>query len=375
MRGPQSEVGDYGQTAGPCPGPRAASIAPEPKAPREPGTPFALASHFHQRSPRMQTPTPSFAAIDLGSNKFRLEIGHLEQGAYRHLLSRSEPVGLGRGFDPRMGIAPEALDRGLQCLAAFARDLARVAPRQVRVVATQTLREAPNRREFIDLAMAILGQPVEVISGNEEARLIYAGVALLRPTGQRRLVLDIGGRSTELIVGNGAAPTSIASLAIGCASITARHFGDGHLTAARFRDARREIEASLAALDGRFGAGHWDEAVGTSGTVAGLAGLLGARGIGDGAIARAGLVWLIERCVQAGHMGRLQLAGLSPEHRELLPGLLAILHAAMVRAGIARLAPTPGAMRHGVIAELQQRRASAPAAPPLDTEASVFEPA
>lgn len=323
----------------------------------------------------MQTPTRSFAAIDLGSNKFRLEIGHLEHGVYQHALSRSEPVGLGRGFDPRTGIGPAALDRGLQCLSAFARDLARLAPRHVRVVATQTVREAPNRGEFLALAAAILGQPVEVISGDEEARLIYAGVALLRPAPQRRLVLDIGGRSTELIVGHDAQPASIASLAIGCASLTTRHFGDGHLTAARFRGARREIEASLAPLDGRFGAGHWDEAVGTSGTIAGLAALLGTRGIGDGAITRAGLVWLIERCVQAGHLGRLQLAGLNLEHRELLPGLLAILLATMVRTGIARLAPTPGAMRHGVIAELHQRHAMGSVALARPTEPELPVPA
>lgn len=323
----------------------------------------------------MQTSTPSFAAIDLGSNKFRLEIGHFEHGVYRGRLSRSESVGLGRDFDPRVGIAPMALDRGLQCLSAFARDLAQHAPHHVRVVATQAVREAPNRGEFLALAAAILGRPVEVISGDEEARLIHAGVALLRPATQRRFMLDIGGRSTELIIGQGDAPQAIASLAIGCASITAQHFGDGHLTPARFRAARREIEASLAPLAGRFGPVHWDEAVGTGSTVAGLAALLGARGIGDGAITRAGLVWLIERCVQVGQLGRLQLAGLSPEHRELLPGLLAILLATMVHAGIARLAPTPGAMRHGVLAELRRHFGTAPATSPVpDPEPALYAP-
>ncbi|MFO0124079.1 MAG: exopolyphosphatase, partial [Inhella sp.] len=138
----------------------------------------------------------ALAAIDLGSNSFRLEIARLRGGDYKTLLYRKEPVRLGAGLDAQGRLTPEALQRGLDCLARFGGELRGFAPQRLRAVATQTLREAQNRDEFLVRAQEVLGVPVEVIAGREEARIIYRGVSRLQPDPATRLVIDIGGRST-----------------------------------------------------------------------------------------------------------------------------------------------------------------------------------
>ena len=142
----------------------------------------------------------------MGSNSFRLEIGQVQEGRYRRHLYLKETVRLGAGLDVDGMLTEEASERGLKCLASFAQTLKSAAPMQVRAVATQTLREARNRDEFLLRAEAALEHPIEVISGREEARLIYAGVAFLQPSTRPRLVIDIGGRSTEMILGHGRTP-------------------------------------------------------------------------------------------------------------------------------------------------------------------------
>ncbi|HEX6364017.1 MAG TPA: exopolyphosphatase, partial [Albitalea sp.] len=146
------------------------------------------------------------AAIDLGSNSFRLEIAQVQSMRYRRIDYLKETVRLGAGLDGQGMLTEEAARRGLACLARFAGRLAGFAPARVRAVATQTLREARNRDAFLARAREVLGHPIEVISGREEARLIYAGVARLQPSERPRLVVDIGGRSTELILGLGRTP-------------------------------------------------------------------------------------------------------------------------------------------------------------------------
>jgi len=159
----------------------------------------------------LASPTGSLAAIDMGSNSFRLEIGHLREGRYRRQLYLKETVRLGAGLDADGMLTEEAAERGLLCLRRFAESLSGMRCGQVRAVATQTLREARNRDAFLHRAQAALGFPIEVISGREEARLIYAGVAHLQPSNAKRLVIDIGGRSTEMILGRGRVPTEAES--------------------------------------------------------------------------------------------------------------------------------------------------------------------
>jgi exopolyphosphatase/guanosine-5'-triphosphate,3'-diphosphate pyrophosphatase len=309
------------------------------------------------------------AAIDMGSNSFRLETGQLVRGRYRRLHYVKETVRLGAGLDTNGLLTEEAAERGLDCLRRFALMLTGFAPTQVRAVATQTLREARNRDAFLLRAQAVLGQPIEVISGREEARLIYAGVAHLQPSDRRRLVIDIGGRSTEMILGEGERPIKAESFAVGSVSLSLRHFPDGVLTAARFRAAQVAAGAELEEGLAPFAPGGWEEALGSSGTVGAVSQLLTSAGRDDGVITPKNLQWLIQRCLDAGHIDKLDLPGLKADRRPVIAGGLALLYTLAAQFGIQRLAPTRGALRQGVIIDLHQRlaaqRGGAPRAPTL----------
>jgi exopolyphosphatase/guanosine-5'-triphosphate,3'-diphosphate pyrophosphatase len=178
------------------------------------------------------------AAIDLGSNSFRLEVGRIASGRYRREVYLKDMVRLGAGLDEQSRLTEAAFERGLATLATFAKNLQGFEPGSVRAVATQTLREARNRDEFLRAAQRVLGYPIEVISGREEARLIYAGVSFLQPSERTRLVVDIGGRSTELILGEGRFPKEAESFPVGSVSLSMRYFGDGHMSSQAFRAAQ-----------------------------------------------------------------------------------------------------------------------------------------
>ena len=259
--------------------PRADPALPEPLTTRWPG---------------------QLAAVDMGSNSFRLEIGQLHQGRYRRIDYLKETVRLGAGLDQNGLLTEEAAGRGLACLARFAQRLKGYAPWQVRAVATQTLREARNRNAFLARAETVLGQPIEVISGREEARLIYAGVARLQPSERPRLVVDIGGRSTEMILGRGRTPLRAESFQVGSVSLSMKYFGDGRFTQAAFRAAQVAAGAELEEALEPFAAANWVEALGSSGTVGAVSQLLAASRISDGRITPEGLRWLMEQCLRAG---------------------------------------------------------------------------
>ncbi|MES2958418.1 MAG: exopolyphosphatase [Pseudomonadota bacterium] len=298
------------------------------------------------------------AAIDIGSNSFRLEIGQMTGGAYRRVDYLKETVRLGAGLDGQGQLNDEAAERGLACLRRFAQRLQGMAPAQVRAVATQTLREATNRDAFLQQARVALGHPVEVISGREEARLIYSGVAHLQPGPLPRLVIDIGGRSTEMILGRGPTPTHAESFAVGCVSLTLQHFPEGRLSAAAFRAAQVAAGAELEEALAPFAPQHWKEALGSSGTAGAVSQILAANNIDKGLITPEGLRWLIERCLQAGHIDRLELAGLKDDRRAVLAGGLALLYTLVAQFGIRALQPARGALRQGVIIDLHERHAA-----------------
>lgn len=298
------------------------------------------------------------AAIDMGSNSFRLEIGQLLHGRYRRIDYLKETVRLGAGLDGHGLLTGEASQRGLACLQRFAARLDGLAPGQVRAVATQTLREARNRDDFLLQAQAALGQPIEVISGREEARLIYAGVAHLQPGPARRLVIDIGGRSTEMILGQGRTPRVAESFAVGSVSLSMQHFADGRFTQAAFRAAQIAAGAELEEALEAFAPRHWQEALGSSGTVSAVSQLLAASGIDGGVITPAGLRWLIDGCVRAGHIDRLDLPGLKDDRRAVIAGGLALLYTLAANFGIETLQPAKGALRQGVIIDLHARHAA-----------------
>ena len=295
------------------------------------------------------------AAIDMGSNSFRLEIAQLDQGRYRRVDYLKETVRLGGGLDANGLLTEEATTRGLACLARFAQRLQGFAPQQVRAVATQTLREARNRDAVLVRAQTVLGHPIEVISGREEARLIYAGVARLQPSHAPRLVVDIGGRSTEMILGHGRKALHAESFQVGSVSLSMRFFGDGRLSAEAFRAAQVAAGAELEEALEPVAPVHWREALGASGTVGAVSQLLAASGITDGRITPAGLRWLIGRCIECGRIDRLALPGLKEDRRAVIAGGIAILYTLAAHFGIESLQPARGALRQGVVFDLDER--------------------
>ena len=300
------------------------------------------------------------AAVDMGSNSFRLELGQLPQGRYRRIDYLKETVRLGAGLDGNGMLSEEAAQRGLSCLRRFSARLRGFAPGQVRAVATQTLREARNRNAFLLRAQEALGFPIEVISGREEARLIYAGVAHLQPSEEPRLVIDVGGRSTELILGQGLTPLVSESFGVGSVSLSLRFFEGGRITEEGFRLAQVAAGAELEEALQLFARERWQHALGASGTAGAVAQILQAAATkdgrnGDGRITPSGLRWCIERCLEAGHVDGIMLPGLKAERRAVLPGGLAILYTLATHFGIDALLPAKGALRQGVIVDLHER--------------------
>ena len=295
------------------------------------------------------------ASIDMGSNSFRLEIAELSKGRYKRVDYLKETVRLGAGLDANGLLTEEATQRGLACLARFAQRLKGFASWQVRAVATQTLREAKNRDAFLARADRTLGHPIEVIAGREEARLIYQGVARLQPSELPRLVIDIGGRSTEMILGRGRQPQRAESFGVGSVSLSLAHFPDGRFTAEGFRSAQVAAGAELEEALTLFAPSQWHEALGSSGTVGAVSQLLQANGISDGSITPEGLRWCIEQCIAAGSMDALNLAGLKQDRKAVLGGGLSILYTLAMQFDIEVLRPARGALRQGVIFDLEER--------------------
>ncbi len=298
----------------------------------------------------------SLAAIDIGSNSFRLEIGRIEHGQIVRTDYLKETVRQGGGLDADGRLSDQAMQRGWECLARFAERLRGFDSRCVRAVATQTLRDARNRDDFLVPGHGVLGFPIEVISGREEARLIYSGVTHLLPeSDERRLVVDIGGRSTELILGEGYTPKKVESYLIGSVGLSQRYFNDGRLTAKAFNQAGLAAQAVLEESLGFLSDRKWDTTYGSSGTVGAVANILLANQVGDGSITPAGLDWLLEQLLRVGQADRVQLAGLKEDRRVVIGGGLSVLRAVFELLGLDTMQAARGALRHGVLYEMLDR--------------------
>ncbi|GLS14518.1 MULTISPECIES: exopolyphosphatase [Hydrogenophaga] len=303
----------------------------------------------------MQNGTP-LAAIDLGSNSFRLEIGRYHSGHIERIEYLKETVRQGSGLDENKVLNQAAMQRGWDCLARFAERLHGFKKHQVRAVATQTLREARNRDEFLRKAQSILGFQIEVISGHEEARLIYQGVSRLLPqSDERRLVVDIGGRSTEMILGHGYESREMESYRLGSVAWTGRYFAKGQISATAFRTAEVAAKAEIDQALDVFPPSEWSLAYGSSGTVSSVADILSANGWASGVVTRSGLDWLVERMIKAGHVDQLRVEGLKDERRPVLCGGVSVLRAIFDLFGIEQMIPTQGALRHGALYDLIDR--------------------
>ncbi|MDE2343643.1 MAG: exopolyphosphatase [Betaproteobacteria bacterium] len=296
------------------------------------------------------------AAVDLGSNSFRLEVSRVVEGHPYTLDALKEPVRLAAGLLPDKTLSESSQQRALACLERFGERLRGVPRDAVRAVGTNALRVAKNAPQFLKRAEAVLGAPIEVIAGHEEARLIYIGVTHSMPRASgRRLVVDIGGGSTEFIIGRGYTPQHLESLYMGCVSFSARYFPGGKVTAKGFRAAQLAAAAEMQVLARRFRAPHWDHAVGSSGTARALAELLEQNGFAGQGITKDGLAFLRGQLLAAGDVSRLGLQGLRPERAPVLPGGMAIMCSVFDELGIARMQTTESGLREGVLYELLGR--------------------
>ncbi|SFD53627.1 exopolyphosphatase / guanosine-5'-triphosphate,3'-diphosphate pyrophosphatase [Paracidovorax konjaci] len=296
------------------------------------------------------------AAVDLGSNSFRLEIGRFEHGLIRRVEYLKETVRQGNGLDDERNLTPDAMQRGWDCLARFAERLKGFPAERVRAVATQTLREARNRDVFLQRGSTILGHAIDVVSGPEEARLIYQGVAHLLPqSDERRLVVDIGGRSTELILGHGFSADAVASFRVGSVAWSSRYFADGVFSLESFRSAEIAAKAVLDEALNVYRPQAWDIAYGSSGTAGAVGDVLAAAGGPAGLITRAGLDWLQEQLLRARSADKVRLEGLKEDRRAVIGGGISVLRAVFDLLEIQQMHIAQGALRQGVLYDLLDR--------------------
>jgi exopolyphosphatase/guanosine-5'-triphosphate,3'-diphosphate pyrophosphatase len=293
------------------------------------------------------------AAIDLGSNSFRLEIGKLDGGQIQRVEYIKEPVRQGGDLDEDRNLTQEAIERGVRCLARFGERLQGFDASHVRAVATQTLREANNRDVFLKLAKKALGFEVEVISGVEEARLIYQGVNRFLPqSDEKRLVIDIGGRSTEFILGQGFESKHTASLHVGSVAWSLKHFANGEYTERAFDRAQISAESIFETLGVNYNRKHWDIAYGASGTIAAVADVLAQYGRAPDVVAKEDLYWLREELLKARSVDRLKLLGLREDRKPVIAGGLSVLIAVFEFLHLDALHVAKGALRHGLLYDM-----------------------
>ncbi|MBU0620276.1 MAG: exopolyphosphatase [Gammaproteobacteria bacterium] len=299
---------------------------------------------------------PLLAAVDLGSNSFRLQIARVVDDQLYMLDGLREPVRLAAGLTEEKRLDKAAQQRALACLQRFGERLREIPRGAVRAVGTNALRIAKNAPQFLQEAEAALGFPIEVIAGREEARLIYLGVAQGLPQSDgKRMVMDIGGGSTEFIIGHGLHPHRLESLYMGCVSYSVRYFPDGKINKSNLKQAELAARNEVQAIASEFSAGHWDVALGSSGTARVLCDILEQNGYSDGGITREGLEQLRAQLLKVGDMARIDLPGLKPDRSAVLSGGFAIMYAVFCELGIDTMQPALGALREGVLYDLLGR--------------------
>ncbi len=300
---------------------------------------------------------PTLAAVDLGSNSFHLQVGRVEGDQLYYLDAIKESVRLAGGLTENKRLDGPSQRRALNCLSRFGERLRGTQPGAVRAVGTSALRVARNSADFLEKARAALGFDIEIVAGREEARLIYLGVSHSLPlTRKPQLVVDIGGGSTECIIGVGYEARERESLRMGCVVFSRQFFPGGLVDKAAMKAAeiaaRIEIRTVTA---GQFQAGAWETAVGSSGTAKALGEICRQNGFSDGAITLDGLKWLRERLIKAGDVDHLDIPGLKADRKPVVTGGLGIMLALFLELGIDTMAAAQGAMREGILWDLLGR--------------------
>lgn len=297
----------------------------------------------------------TLAAIDLGSNSFKLQIARVQGGQLYWLDTLKEPVRLAAGLDKNKNLTAESQQTALDCLRRFGERLREFPKGSVRCVGTSALRVAKNAPAFIEEAEAALGFPIEIIAGREEARLIYLGVHHSLPVSDnRRLVVDIGGGSTECITGISAKQLNRESLLMGCVNFSLKYFPDGKIDKTSMKAAELEARLKAQSIEAGFSRPNWDEALGSSGSIRAVADIMEANGWGRD-ISAEGMAHLREALLKAGHIDKLELAGLKADRLPVLAGGFAILSGLFSELGITHMQPTTGALREGILYDLLGR--------------------
>ncbi len=293
------------------------------------------------------------AAVDLGSNSYHMVVARYQHGELRVIDRLRDSVRMAAGLQRDGSLDSTRRDRALACLARFGQRLRALPQGRVRAVATNTVRRMSAPHAFLLPAETALGHPIEIVSGREEARLIYLGVAHGLPESHEpRLCIDIGGGSTEFIIGRGMETLETESLQMGCVASSLRFFADGKLTSKRWRQAQTEIGVELQQFAADYRARGWGETVGSSGTIRAIGNIVQASGWSDAGITRGSLDRLREALLAAGSIDKLRLLGLSEERQSVIAGGIAILEAAFVALELDRMQVCETAMREGLLYDL-----------------------
>ena len=304
---------------------------------------------YNMSSPMSET----FAAVDLGSNSFHMVVARLEDGQVRIIDRLKDMVRIASGLDDTNNLTDEAVERALESLRQLGQRIREIPRTNVKAVGTNTLRTAHNGNDFIRRARVALGHNIHIISGQEEARLVFVGVAhSVYNHDDASLVIDIGGGSTELIIGKGFQPTVAESLYMGCVNVSRRYFPDGKITGRRMRDAVLFARTELETIEAGYRRIGWDTALGSSGTIRAIADVAVAQGWSDGGVTRGAVDILRKRLIAAGHYDRLYLEGLMEGRRPVFAGGVAILSAIIEALELEHIQISDGALREGILYEL-----------------------
>ncbi|GGD76420.1 Ppx/GppA phosphatase family protein [Lacimicrobium alkaliphilum] len=293
-------------------------------------------------------PEQYYAAVDLGSNSFHLVIVRVTHGCVHIVGKVKQKVRLAAGLNQDLQLDELSMERGWKCLETFAERLQDIPPANIRIVATATLRLAGNAGTFLSQAEGILGHKIDVISGEEEARQIYLGVAYTSANQGNSLVIDIGGASTEVVVGKDFTPLKLASLDMGCVTFMERYFQQGQLTQCNFDSAMAAARALVRQIAPEYKTYQWRQCLGASGTPQAVTEIMVAQGINDN-IRLTYLQDLMHQCVEHGSLDKLDIEGLSEARRSVFPSGLAILLVLFEEVGIEQMQISGGALREGLI--------------------------
>ncbi len=297
------------------------------------------------------------AAIDIGSNSFHMVVARYVLGQLRIVDRIKETVRLAEGLDGMGGLHPEAIERALECLSRFGQRIRTVPSQHVRAIATNTVRALKIPQIFLLPAEKALGHGIEVVAGREEARLIYLGVANGQPPREkRRLVMDIGGGSTEFIIGEGFEALERESLQMGCVATTKRFFPTGELSKKRWKEALTEITAEFQQFSTVYRERGWQEVYGSSGTIKAVGEICTEMKLTQNVITEAALKKVREQLLQSDKIDDIKLPGLPADRRPVIAGGLLILDAAFTELGIKRMHISDDALREGVLYDMIGRR-------------------